>query len=266
MGAWGSGIRQDDTVCDVIAAFEDQLKAGKSVADATESVKSKFAATIEDDDDGSLFWIALADMQWTYGSVESQILKRVEEDFAAGRSLARWEDDQRGLSRRRAALEKFIKKIAEPNPRPKKPPKIVVRPPKFQPGDCLSIRLSNGQYGAAIVLAADHSKVEYGKNLVGVLDYLSPEKPNIEVFRRRNWLIRNHHNWMNKVDLAWYVPSRFRAVKDRLEIVCRVEILKTDPRESNSYSGWGGIGEQVIMQREWDAGRTEGNQANPRVV
>jgi hypothetical protein len=43
----------------------------------------------------------------------------------------------------------------------------------------LSIRLSNGQYAAALVLAADHSNVEYGVNLIGVLDYLSLEKPTI---------------------------------------------------------------------------------------
>lgn len=31
MGTWGYGIRHDDFVCDVIGAFEDLLKDGKSV-------------------------------------------------------------------------------------------------------------------------------------------------------------------------------------------------------------------------------------------
>jgi hypothetical protein len=48
----------------------------------------------------------------------------------------------------------------------------------------LSIRVANSRYTAALVLSADHSTVEYGKNLVGVLDYLSPQKPPLEVFRR----------------------------------------------------------------------------------
>jgi hypothetical protein len=255
MGAWGHGIRQDDFVCDVIGVFDDFLKAGQSVADATKAVKAKFAAEIEDSDDGPLFWIALADVQWTYGDLEPRVLNRVRQDFDSGKSLTLWTEDQRGLARRRAALEKFIAKIAEPNPRPKKPPKVVTRAPKFQQGDCLSIRLSNGQYGAALVLAADHSNVEYGKNLIGVLDYLSPEKPTVELFRKRHWLVRTHHSWNNEMDLAWYLYVGFRVAKDRLEIVGRIELLDSDPKDSNTSSGWGGIGEQVIMQREWDAQR-----------
>lgn len=257
MGAWGHGIRQDDFVCDVVAAFKDFLKAGKSVGDATQAVKSKFSAEIKDTDDGPLFWIALADVQWTYGGLEPQVLEQVKENFDSGRSLTLWTDDPRGLSRRKAALKKFIDKIAVPNPRPAKPPKIVIRAPKLHPGDCLSIRLANGQYAAALVLGADHSEAEHGTNLIGVLDYLSPEKPTIDVFRKRKWLV-SHHSWNNvtvqTMDVAWYVTAGFRAVKDRLEVVGRVEILDSDPKSSNTYSSnWGGLGEKVVRQREREA-------------
>jgi hypothetical protein len=248
MGAWGYGIRQDDFVCDVIGVFKDLLKAGKSVREATEAVRSKFAGAMQDADDGPLFSIALADVQWTYGELEAQILNRVKEDLDSGRSLAAWAEDQRGLARRRAALEKFISKIGQSNPRPKKLPKTIVRAPQFKPGDCLSIRLSNGQYAAALVLAANHSNVEYGTNLVGVLDYLSPEKPTIEVFRKRNWLVLHHHGESGTMDIAWYYHMGFRAVKNRLEIVGEVDILDTDPKNSNTYLRWTGIGERAIHQ------------------
>ena len=250
MGAWGYGIRQDDFVCDAIGVFEDLLKAGKSVREATEAVRSKFTAALKDADDGPLVSIALAEMQWTYGELEPQVLNRVKEDLDSGRSLAAWAEDQRGLSRRRAALEKFISKIGQPNRRPKKLPKPILRAPKFKPGDCLSIRLSNGEYAAALVLAADHSNVEYGTNLVGVLDYLSPEKPTIEVFRKRKWLVLRHHGESGTMDVAWYYPMGFRAVKNRLEIVGQVEILSSDPKDSNTYLRWTGIGERAIHQRE----------------
>jgi hypothetical protein len=243
MGAWGFGIRQDDFVCDVIGAFEDLLKAGTSVADATTSVKSKFAGAIDDSTDGPLFWIALADVQWTYGGLEPYVLEHVKEDFHSGRSLIPWSEDPRGAARRRAALEKFIAKIERANPRSKKPPKTILRAPKFHPGDCLSIRLPNGQYGAAIVLAADHSLAEYGQNLVAVLDYQSLDQPTIEVFERRKWRVLTHPESDNKIDVAWYYPMGFRTVKDRLDIVGRVEILESDPKDSNTYRRWTGIGE-----------------------
>jgi hypothetical protein len=202
MGAWGHGIRQDDFVCDVIGAFEDLLKDGHSVADATRAVQAKFATELKDADDGPLFWIALADVQWTYGGLDPDVLKHVQEDLESGRSLSRWAEDPRGHSRRQAALEKFLGKIVERNPRPKKPPKRIIRAPKFQPGDCLSIRLSNGQYAAALVLVADHSNSEYGKNLIAVLDYLSSETPTIEVFRQRKWLMCTHDGRNYRIDLA----------------------------------------------------------------
>jgi hypothetical protein len=65
MGAWGYCIRHDDFVLDVIGVFEELLKAGHSVRDATKAVKSRFASAIKDSDDGPLFWLALADVQWT---------------------------------------------------------------------------------------------------------------------------------------------------------------------------------------------------------
>ena len=74
MGACGYGIRQDDFVGDVIGVFEDFLKQGKSVADATEAAKPRFGGEITDSDDGPLFWIALADVQWTYGGLEVSVL------------------------------------------------------------------------------------------------------------------------------------------------------------------------------------------------
>src|SRR5687767_14549276 len=249
MGAWGSGIRQDDFVCDVIGAFEDALKAGKNVADATKHVRKQFSSELDEDDE-PLFWIALA--EWTFGEVEAHVLKRVKSDFDTGRSLVACEEDQRGLSRRRKALENFIRKIESPNPRRRKPPKIVVRAPKFRIGDCLSITLANGQFGAALVLAADHTQVEYGQNLIGILDYLSSQKPPMNVFQQRKWLIRNHHDWNNEIDVAWYGDVGFRAATKRLEVIGQVEVRPSDPKDSNSYCGWSTIGEQVIFQRKWD--------------
>lgn len=253
MGAWGYGIRQDDTVLDVIGSFEDSLKRGKRIEAATKDVRETYSASLEDPDDAPLIWIGLAEAQWTFGGLEQVVLQTVKDDLASGRSLTAWEEDDRGLAKRKAALEKFIAKIEAPNPRPRKPPKIVSRPPKFRAGDCLAVRLSNGKYGAALVLAADHSNVEYGKNLIGVLDFLSEERPPLTVFVDRKWLVLSHHGWNREPDLFWYFPLGFRAVKERIEVVGAVELLDSDEKESNSYAGWASLGEQVVQQREWDA-------------
>jgi hypothetical protein len=255
MGAWGPGIKQDDTVCDVIGAFEQHLKQKHSIADATSAVRHQFRESIRDPDDGPLFWIGLADAQWTYGELEPAVLQHVKDDLASDRSLSRWQDNAKDLARRRSVLEKFIDKIEKPNPRPKRPPKLAARAPKFQAGDCLSILLTNQQYGAGLVLATDHSNPEYGVDLVGSLNYMSPAKPTLDVFQKREWLYLSHGNWNKQLDLAWYMHIGFRNMKPRLEVVGRVDIRRSDPKPSKAYSRWENLGEQIILQREFDSGR-----------
>lgn len=181
----------------------------------------------------------------------------MKDDLRSGRSLSRWEEDARGLSRRRSGLEKFVAKIENPNPRPKKRPKVVVRPPKFRPGDCLSVGLENGRYGAALVLATNHSQLEYGRDFVGTLYYMSVAKPPLRVFRERKWLHLTHHSWQNELDLGWYMHVGFRARKDRLEVVGQVELLESDPKprdEGIPFCAWGHLGQQTLLQRAWDDG------------
>jgi hypothetical protein len=255
MGAWGHGIRQDDVVLDVIGVFEDALKSGASLGEATQAVSTRFSAALADiEDEGPLIWIALAEAQWTCGALDPQVLARVQDDYRAGRGLSRWEEDPRGLARRRAALETFIAKIQAPNPRPKKA-RTIVRPPPYQPGHCLSLRQANGEYAAALVLAADHSNAELGMNLIALLDYLSPQPPSLEVFHRRDWLVLTHHDWDRRRDIAWYLPPGYRTAKPTIEVVGRVEILPSDPNASDSYRRWTGIGEQAVLQRQWEAQR-----------
>lgn len=251
MGAWGFGIRQDDFVCDVIGFFEDLLKTGKTVAESSAATISRFGAVITDADDEPDFWIALAEAQWTYGALEPRVLERVKKDFESSRSLRRWQDDPPALERRRSVLENFIRKIAATNPRPKRPPKVIVRGPKFHPGDCLSIQLKEGRCAAAIVLAADHSIPECGMNLVALLDYYSAEKPTMEVFRNRQWLTLAS---TGKRHVAWFQPIGFRGAKGRLEVIGQIEILDSDPKDSNVYCGWTRIGEEARQRQDSAAG------------
>ena len=242
MGSWGFGIRHDDFVCDVIGEFEDVLKAGKSVTEATAAVTSRFGGPIEDTNDDPLFWIALADVQWAYGALEPAVFERVRDDFATGRSLVAWEEDPRGLVRRRAALEKFIKKLEVPKARTIRA-KTIVRAPKFEVGECLSIHRFNGEYGAAIVLAADHSIPEHGRNLVGILDYSSDTSPTMDVFGERRWRPIGGPVEAGRPHVGWYFATGFRKVKSRIVVLGKVEVLDSDPTDSTFYFGWGNIGD-----------------------
>ena len=193
MGASGVGIRDDDVGCDVIAMFTGQLKAEGSIPDASRLVVAECGDFIGDEDDGPLFWIGLAEAQWTFGGLDPNVLARVKADFAAGRDLERWREvSESAYAQRRKVLTTFIEKLSSPNPKPRKPPKLVVRPPVFNEGDCLAVRMADGTFVAAFVIAADASNPEYGKNLIGVLDWSGAEAPTLDVFASRRFLRLTH--------------------------------------------------------------------------
>src|SRR5256886_11485466 len=56
----------------------------------------------------------------------------------------------------------------------------------YEVGTCLAVRLPNGEWGAAIVLAADNSHKTEGKNWVAALDSKGPNVPTPDIFERRS--------------------------------------------------------------------------------
>ncbi len=134
MGAWGVGKRQDDFVCDIEGEFKDQLKDGKSIAEATQFICERYADAVDDCEDGPLMWLAIADMQWTYGDLDPAILERVIEHLEASTGMERWDEPSDKLYRqRKMAIDKFCSKISQPDPKPSRLPKRVTRKPKFNP-------------------------------------------------------------------------------------------------------------------------------------
>jgi hypothetical protein len=254
MGAWGVGVRDDDFVRDVEGLFEDCLKDGGTVEEATSRVHQRFGGASDDEEDGPLYWIAVADMQWTYGRVQPAVLSRVTEIVEGNLGMERWgEPTETAYQQRRTVLREFLGKISAPNPKPARPPKRIVRKPKFQAGDCLSIRLEDGRYGAGLVLATDHSEPEQGMDLVGDLDYLADAPPSLDVFEGRSWLRPTHPGWDDELSVMWYYPIGFRKMKPRIAVVGSVALRPDDPKDSSVFVGWQVLGRQVLRQHEWDA-------------
>lgn len=250
MGTWGIGITQDDEVADVIDMFETHLKNGASVPEASARVAAEFHP--DDPDAASLQRFGLAYAQWKYGALDPVLLAAVRSDIQNDVGLDRWREGAASdLNRRKAVLRRFLEQLESPNPRPKRFPRLVVRAPKYRPGDCLAVKLSNGQFGAALVLAADQTNPEYGRNLIASLEYMSTTPPGLHVFQKRDWLRLTHHNWRGQLDLAWYPPGRYRSEAPRFQVVGSILITSADPKDSNRYSGWLNLGNQVVLEMQW---------------
>lgn len=249
MGTWGSGILQDDTVADVLDFVTARLKAGQALDVASAHAQSHFSEIQRDEDEAPLLWLAIAEVQWKYGVVDPAVLSRVRGDIESGRGLDRWRDDAEGLASRKAALARFLAKVAQVNPKPSALPKTVRRPAPFQDGDCLSVQLPDGQYTAALVLRTDNSNTEIGKNLVASLDYLQAVPPSRAVFELRDWLVLRHGKWTGQQDIRWFLPAGFQKMKGRIKVVGNVNIRRSDPTNCSAHAGWNTLGDQILLAR-----------------
>lgn len=92
MGAWGTGLYQDDVAEDIKAEYIELLKIGKTNQEAYDELIEDNQLIIKDLEDGPVFWFALADTQWRLGRlmpyVKEQALKYIEE----GIDLHKWEE------------------------------------------------------------------------------------------------------------------------------------------------------------------------------
>lgn len=242
MGTWGTGVLQDDVVADVIGFAKDHLKQGVTLDEAVSRVQDQFSELEQDADEGPLLWLAVAQVQWQYGQIDSKVLNRVRKDIELENGLDRWLDDPKTLSQRKSALARFLAKIEQPNPKPSALPKLIVRRAPFKKGDCLSVLLPDGRYTACLVLAENNTDPEQGMNLIVGLDYCEVEPPNSSVFARRQWLKKTWGSWNGELDLCWYVPVGFRKMRSRISTVGSIRIKWTDPKKSDSYTGWNSLG------------------------
>ena len=250
MGTWGVGIEANDVALDVKAAFEDRLKAGDNLATASEYVLREFAALLEDEDEAPVVWLTLAKAQWTYGALAPEVLEQVRNIISSGRGLALWQEaGEKLLNQRMNRLVHFLKTIETPNARPKRLPHLIIRKPIFAPGDCLSVALPNGEYGAALVLVANHENPEHGMNLIGILDYMKPAQPDLAVFSRRRWLKHAHPFRQGQPYLAWYFSFGFRKVRESLVLIGNIPLRSRDPKESHFYGTWAHFGEQIVREK-----------------
>jgi hypothetical protein len=260
MGAWGTGILSDDTVRDVHGSYLDLFNRGNSPEAIRQKLLEDYAESVGDSDEGPLIWLGIAKAQWDCAQLEPVVLSKIREIVSDGLGLDLWaEQGERLLQSRKAALSQFLAKLETPNPRPRTPRKAIKRKAIFQPGDCLAVRLEDGDWGAILVLedepeSDDPYKETYGKNLVVTLRYKSPEMPSLSVFEKREWLYLTHHSWKGQLELCYVTAVRFRKVKDRFVRVGAIQLRPTDPRTANMYSSWPNKLDDMYLQDRWDRG------------
>lgn len=159
MGAWGPKLYQDDVAKDVKDGIIDLLKRGRTIEEATEELIEKNSFLIEDEEDGSVFWLALADTQWNIGRLLPFVKKKALDIIKNDENLKLWEDSStKEYSLRKEILEELQVKLNSPMPKEKKISKYKYFKTTWKTGDTFVLKLDSeyakekGLYGRYLIL------------------------------------------------------------------------------------------------------------------
>ncbi len=142
MGAWGPGLYQDDVTCDIKDDYVDRLKAGYTNIEATKETIDRNMDFIQDEDEGPLFWFALADTQWKYGRLLEEVKEEAIKHIKSCKNLEIWkQENEKQYKKRKMVLEELEERLNSPQPPEKKVAKLTSTRSPWEVGDILLYKI-----------------------------------------------------------------------------------------------------------------------------
>jgi len=176
MGAWGTAVFSDDTACDVRDDYMDCLGDCLTGAQATERLLSKWASSLEDQDEAPVFWLALAATQWKHGRLESHVLQKALNVIDNGSDLVKWKSSP-DYRKRQGVLEKLRATLVSPQPPEKHVRKRFRDVNDWRVGDLVTYRLASGHL--IILRVIGHHTDRGGTSPISeLLDWVGHELPD----------------------------------------------------------------------------------------
>lgn len=181
MGASGVRLLDDDLAADVRELFRERLQRGTSGTTASKELISQFEEVIGTDEE-SVFWLALAYVQWEYGLLQKRILKKAQKVIDSGSDLKRWADVPKLQRQRARVLDRLRHHLASPNPRPKAvcPRKRLPRKCEWQSGDVFAFHMPSAHVLLLRVIAVPDN-VGDDLPVCELLDWVGANIPNEDV-------------------------------------------------------------------------------------
>jgi len=226
MGTWGIAISSNDTYADIYGDFFNLYNEGLDVAEISEKLISNNQETINDLEECNNFWFALAKAQWDCKLLDKIIFDKVREIIETGADLEIWKQldtNENDIKKRKIVLDKFLADLQIERKKVKSRKKKIIRKPVFEKGDCLTFRLKDGNYGAAIVLEAIKN-TELGLNLIATTRYNKSYKPIVSEIENEEVLIKNFLSWDNQPEIIWYYPISLKRDNIKPEIFGKLKV------------------------------------------
>jgi hypothetical protein len=87
MGTWGVALFSDDLAADLRGDFRELIGEGLTATQAVDKLIDEYSASLDDEDEMPVFWLAIAAVQWQLGRVEERTKQNALQVIDEGRDL-----------------------------------------------------------------------------------------------------------------------------------------------------------------------------------
>ena len=247
MGAWGTGLYQDDTTCDIKDDYITYLKVGMTNEEATKKIIEENDWCFEYEDEGALLWFALADTQWKYGRLLDEVKEKAIECIDSGVDLEKWrEEDEKLCEKRKKILEALKERLNSEQPPEKKVSKIKFYRAYWEVGDILLYQILNKEleghkwYKKYILLkVVGNEKLYVGslprdvyyheEDIISLYNWIGNKKPDIETIKRLQIIMLDEFMDGDNKEIEKYIEV-FHPTKKELKKL-NIEVLRNEKRD-----------------------------------
>jgi len=185
MGAWGTGILQNDTTADIWVEFKELYNKGLSLKE----IRLKLEKGYKPESDTEYYteiWTGIAYGQWMCGDIESYTFKKLS-DATNLKWQTLWTDNEKLLNSRIKAISDFNEKIKIPRSNPLKRKRVVIRQSFFKKGDIIGIRI-NQNFCIAAIVTSNKDFDNDGQNTIAFTDFLFKDQTTLNEVLNSNML------------------------------------------------------------------------------
>ena len=230
MGAWGTALFSDDLAADLRGEFRDLIGDGCNAAQAVEKLKVEYSDALEDSDESTVFWLALAAAQWDLGHTDPTTQRTAIEILERGGDLERWEN-QKDRKKREQVLSELREKLKSPPPQPKKVAKQFKEVNEWAIGEVVGFRLASGSW--TLFRTIGYHEDKGGKFAVcELLDWIGEQFPSEEEIDRLAF--RPSKQPHQEPQFFFQQP---KSKKDQ-ERIARLSIVSTPAQTCGMYGVW----------------------------
>lgn len=192
MGTWGVKLYQDDVTSEVKENYIDKLKRGAKDLELTQEMLREFTDFLNDDEEASLFWFALSDIQWNYGRLEETVKEKALYYLDKGYDLTRWEESKH-YKKRKQILGELRDKLSQEQPKRKRVMGYRFFRCEWVIGDVFAIKLDseiskkNNYFGKYMLFQKIDNTSEYPGHtvpVVRVFKWIGEELPTFDMIKQ----------------------------------------------------------------------------------